>query len=123
MKNLILLAIILFFASQLKAQNYGLPSNPDPSKCYVVHFDYEKKFEWTEIDCEKLKNKKTQEDTICCEQQQIKMKKYQEKLKTLGYKIDITGFADNKTIIAHHKYLKKKKKEGKQKRRADKKLK
>jgi len=38
------------------------------------------------------------------------MEKYQEKLKTLGYEIDITGIADNKTIIAHHKYLKKRKK-------------
>ena len=46
----------------------------------------------------------------------MKMKKYQEKLKSLGYEIDITGIIDNKTINAHHKYLKKKKKENKRKR-------
>ena len=50
------------------------------------------------------------------------MEKYQEKLKTLGYEVDLTGIADNKAIIAHHKYLKDKKKR-KEKKRKEKKRK
>ena len=121
MRNIILLTIILTFTSQLKAQNYDLPPNPKAGKCYERCFDYEKKFEWKEVDCEKIKaernKEKTKEELIKGEQEKVKMEKYQEKLKTLGYEIDITGIADNKTIIAHHKYLKKKKKEDKRKRK------
>lgn len=115
MKNVILLIITLTFTSQLKAQNYDLPPNSKSGKCYERCFDYEKKFEWKEIDCEKLRAKKnkekTQKELIKDEQEKLKMKKYQEKLKNLGYKIDITGVPDNKTIIAHHKFLKKSRKE------------
>lgn len=124
MKNLILLISLLTFISHLKAQNYDLPPNPKAGKCYERCFDYEKKFEWKEVDCSKFKAKnnkeKTQEELIKSEREKIKMIKYQEKLKTLGYEIDITGITDDKTIIAHHKYLKKKKKEEKRKRRAEK---
>ncbi|WP_298553837.1 hypothetical protein [uncultured Algibacter sp.] len=124
MKNIILLILLLTFTSQLKAQNYDLPPNSKAGKCYERCFDYEKRFEWKEVDCAKFKaeknREKTQEQLIKFKQQKIRMVKYQEKLKTLGYEIDITGIADNKTIIAHHKYLKKKKKEEKRKRRAEK---
>ncbi|MDB4178575.1 hypothetical protein N9759_01055 [Flavobacteriaceae bacterium] len=124
MKNIVLLIIILTFTSQLKAQNYDLPPNPKVGKCYEKCFDYEKKTEWKEVDCKKIKTKqnkkKKKNELIKIEQNKIKIKKYQEKLKKLGYKVDINAIADNKTIIAHHKYLRKKKKEEKQKRKAEK---
>ncbi|WP_298762012.1 hypothetical protein [uncultured Psychroserpens sp.] len=123
MKNIIkiFLVTLLTFTSQLNAQNYDFPKNPKPGKCYEQCFDYDKKFEWKEVDCDKLatqKNEKTNEELIKCEQEKIKMEKYQEKLKTLGYDIDITGCVDNKTIIAHHKYLKQRKKDERRKRKA-----
>ena len=124
MRNIILLTIILTFTSQLKAQNYDLPPNPKAGKCYERCFDYEKKFEWKEVDCEKTKaernKEKTKEELIKIEQNKLKMRKYQEKLSKLGYEVDINGIPDNKTIVAHHKYLKKKKKEEKRKRKAEK---
>lgn len=123
MKNILLLTIIL--TSQLEAQNYDLPPNPKAGKCYVKCFDYEKKLEWKDVDCDKVikdkKKERTKADLIKIEQDKLKMEKYQEKLKHLGYEIEITGVPDNKTISAHHKYLKKKKKEAKRKQRAEKK--
>lgn len=114
MRNIILLTIILAFTSQLKAQNYDLPPNPKAGKCYERCFDYEKKFKWKEVDCDKIKaernREKTKEELLKIEQYKLKMEKYQAKLKELGYDVDLNGIADNKTIIAHHKYLKKKKK-------------
>ena len=60
---------------------------------------------------------KTKEAIIKARQPKIKLTKYQEKLKDLGYKIEITGKLNNQTIKAHHKYLKRqKKKKRKQKR-------
>lgn len=113
MKNIILLTLIFTFTAQLNAQNYDLPPNPKAGKCYERCFEYETKFEWKEVDCEKIKKKttkeKTKEELIKTEQNKLKMKKYQEKLKKLGHEVDINGVADNKTIIAHHKYLKKRK--------------
>lgn len=127
MKNIIKLTLIslLIFGFQLEAQNFDLPPKKGKNgKCYIKHFDYDKKLEWKEIDCLKLTttaNSETTEDKLIrCEQEKIKMKEYQEKLKTLGYEVDITGIADNKTIIAHHKYLKLRKKEEKRKLKAEK---
>ncbi|MGR7813776.1 hypothetical protein [Lacinutrix undariae] len=123
MKNIILLTILLTFTSQVKAQNYDLPPDPKKGKCYEKCFYYEKEIEWKEIDCNKIKKQnpeKTEEELMKYEQTKIKMEKYQEKLKALGYKIDITGIVDNKTILAHHKYLKKKKKAERKKRRIEK---
>jgi len=124
MKNIILLTILVLFTYQLKAQNYGFPRNPKEGKCYVKCFDYEKKFKWEEVDCEKLQKdqskEKTEAELLKFEQKKLKMSAYQEKLKKLGYEVEVTGFADNKTIIAHHKYLKKRKKEERRKRRAEK---
>ena len=112
------------FTFQLKAQNYDLPPNPKEGKCYERCFDYGKKFEWKEVDCEKIKEErkkeKTKDELIKIKQNKLVMEKYQEKLKKLGYEIGITGVPDNKTIIAHHKYLIKKKKETKRKREVEK---
>ena len=57
----------------------------------------------------KLKKEKSKVDLVETEKKRLKLKKYQEKLKSLGYSVNTTGILDNKTIIAHHKYLKKKK--------------
>ena len=122
--NIIFLILIATLASPLKAQNYELPPHPKPGKCYERCFEYDKKIEWKEVDCEKFLSrkhkKKTKEELLKIEQAKLKLKAYQEKLKKLGYKVDITGTLDNKTIVAHHKYLKKKKREKRRKRRADK---
>ena len=125
MKKLILIILVGLFSCQMKAQNYDFPPNPEPDKCYERCFDYNKRFEWKEVDCEKVKNEqhtKTKEELIACERKKIKMTKYQEKLKALGYDVDITGIADNKTIIAHHKYLKKKKRNERKIQKAAKKI-
>lgn len=107
----IILPIFLFTFLNLTAQNYDVPPNFTPGKCYMKCFDYEKKLEWKEVNCEDFKNKKlTKKDVLAQKQQKLKMEKYQEKLISLGYKVDITGIPDNKTIIAHHKYLRVKKK-------------
>lgn len=124
MKKIILLILLIIFSSLLTAQNYNLPRNRKTGKCYERHFYYDKKFEWKEVDCEKLKAKREKETAqyrlIRCGLQRIRMKKYQKRLKSLGYEVDITGCIDNNTIIAHHKYLKKKKKENRRKKRVDK---
>lgn len=119
MKYCVLLITVLTFTMQVNAQNYNLPPNPKAGKCYERCFDYNKKFEWKIVECSKVNGQKTEKtavELLEIQQEISKMKTYQEKLKSLGYKLDITGVADNKTIIAHHKYLRKKKK-------ADKKLK
>ena len=124
MRNFIFLIITLAFTLQLKAQNYKIPPNPKAGKCYKKCFYYEKEVEWEELDCEsykaELKKEKTPEELKKSAEEIIKMKKYQEKLITLGYDLNISGIADNKTISAHHKYLKKKRKEDKRKKRAEK---
>lgn len=124
MKEILLFTFLLIFTFQIKAQNYNLPPNPKPGKCYERLFDYNKKFEWKEISCDKiliLKTKLTKKEQVKCLQEKVKMEKYQEKLKSLGYNVDLTGIADDKTIIAHHKYLKKKKREQRKKLKSEKK--
>jgi predicted HTH domain antitoxin len=121
-KKLFYLTIIILFAfiRLVEAQDYNLPPNPEPGKCYKRCFDYDKKFEWKEVDCSKEKerrNKKTKKQLIKEEQLKIKMIKYQEKLVSFGYKLEITGIPDNKTIIAHHKFLKKRQKEERKEKR------
>ncbi len=116
MKKQVFLIVIFFaFFTQIKAQNYDLPPNPKPGKCYEKCFDYNKEFKWKEVDCEKLKakknRKKTKAELLKYHRQKIKLQKYQEKLKSLGYNVEITGVIDNKTIIAHHLFLKRKKKQ------------
>lgn len=126
MKKHIFLIAIVTFTLQVKAQNYDFPPNPKAGKCYVKSFSYDKKFEWKTIDCsevKKPKKEKTSKELLEKEVEKQKMKNYQEQLKNLGYKVDITGFVDNKTIIAHHKYLKKKKKAERKKHREQRRLK
>ncbi len=97
----------------MNAQNYDVPPNSEQGKCYERCFDYNKQFEWKEIDCSKIKEqntKLTEAQLSKIETEKQKMQQYQKKLKALGYKVEVTGIADNQTIIAHHKYLKSQKK-------------
>ncbi len=114
MKTVILFIIILAFSDQLNAQNYDLPPNPIEGKCYVKSFKYDKKFKWKIIDCEKAKREAVKEkstrEKLKDYKERVKLIKYQEKLVKLGYNVHINGVVDNKTINAHHKYLKKKRK-------------
>ncbi|MGH1384844.1 hypothetical protein [Kordia sp.] len=114
MKNAFLFTLLITFATiSANAQNFDVPPNPEAGKCYERCFDYNKKFEWKEIDCSKIKEQNTKMTTAQLseiEEKKQKMQQYQQKLKALGYEVELTGIADNKTIIAHHKYLKKQKK-------------
>ena len=107
MRQTIILYILLFLASGslLNAQNYNLPPNPEGGKCYIRCFEFDKAFKWEEIDCSKAKKLSEKripnKDTLSI---------YQSELVSLGYDVDINGTVDNKTIIAHHKYLKQKRK-------------
>jgi len=119
MKKLILLLIMWLFSFQMNAQNYGLPANPEPGKCYERSIDYEKEIKWKEVDCEEVKKMlQTKERLAEIEEKTQELKKYQEKLKSLGYDVEVNGKLDNKTIIAHHKYLRKKRKAERRKKRA-----
>ncbi|WP_338731430.1 hypothetical protein [Mangrovimonas cancribranchiae] len=126
MKNTIILILITFLicSSQLQAQNLVLPKNPETNKCYANSFDYNKKFEWKEVDCSKVQGKKTfntKKQLIKKEQRKLKMIAYQKKLINLDYDVDANGILDKKTIKAHNKFIKKKEKEKKRKLRAEKK--
>lgn len=114
----------MFFSFQLKAQNRykSIPKNPKPGKYYVLCFDYDKELEWIEKDYDITDGKsaskqKTKKELIEAEQKRLKMKAYQEKLIALGYDVNVTGYLNEKTIEAHHKYLRKKKKEERRKKR------
>lgn len=114
MKNVLLLAFFLVCTTlTVNAQNFDVPPNPEAGKCYEKCFHYDKKLTWEEVDCSKIKEqntKMTAEQLEKNEARRQKMLAYQKKLKALGYDVEITGIADNKTIIAHHKFLKVKKK-------------
>ncbi len=113
-KIIFILILALVSASQISAQDlFYLPKNLKPGKCFVNCFDYDKPFEWQEIDCKKLQDnqKSTAEILIKKKQNEIKMTKYQEKLQSLGYDVDVTGHLDYKTNTAHNAYLKQKKKD------------
>ena len=125
MKNIIILFLItaLISTSQLKAQNLDLPKNPKVGKCYANSFDYNKKFEWKEIDCSKvqgIKTARTKDQQIKKEQRRLKLVAYQKELISLDYDVEVNGILDKKTIKAHNKLIKKKRKEEKRKLRAKK---
>jgi len=106
----------------------NLPKNPVPGKCYERCFDYEAKFEWKEINCDSIKPNKPRllirgEEAVSTIKRNIKFKKYQEKLKKLGYDLEVTCKFDDKTIAAHHQYLIDKKKSKKLERKRLKKAK
>lgn len=124
MGNTVILIIFLTFTTQLKAQNIELKTTSKVGKCLAASFDYNKKFEWIEVDCSKVdsnKKEKTRKQLIKKEQKRLKFVKYQEKLISLGYKIDVNGILDSKTIKAHNKYLKKKEKAERRQRKIDRK--
>ena len=123
LKTITFLIVILTFTHQLSAQSFGSMTNADAGKCFRIRFDYEKKCKLEEVDCKTLHvahGKKTKEELLKRDQARAKMRKYQEKLKTLGYDVDIVGFIDDKTMTAHNKYLRKKKKAERKKRRSEK---
>ena len=121
MKGTLYIIFTLFCALNLNAQNYDFPLNAESGKCYERCFEYDKKFTWKEINCDTLamraQKSKTKEAIIKARQAKIKLTKYQEKLKDLGYKIEITGKLNNQTIRAHHKYLKRQKKKKRKQQR------
>jgi len=118
-----LFILIFFYCIHVKAQTDFLPRYPKVGKCYVKNFDYNKKFEWQEIHCDSVKKanstfSKSQIDKFEIERK--KMISYQKKLKTMGYKLNVTGHLDNETVVAHHRYLKATKRKERKKRRQEK---
>lgn len=118
MKKFIVILILL-----VATFSYGqyLPRNPKVGMCYLACFDYQAKFEWKEVSCDSLKKNNIQEgyfeikgeEAVNLIKRQTKFKAYQAKLIKLGYDLEATGKTDEKTIIAHHQYLKDKKKAAK----------
>ena len=112
-KSLIILVFLVTTCFKIQAQTvYNISKTQ--KKCLMApsKFDFETKFEWIEVDCSELENvsKKdlTNEQVLLREQEKIKLLKYQKKLKSLGYVVEVTGILDDKTIKAHNHYLKKK---------------
>ena len=60
----IFIFMLVCFSLSSYSQNYDLPPNPKPGKCYVkccpIDFNYNKKYSgvWSEIDCDLAKAKK-----------------------------------------------------------------
>lgn len=125
MRFLLIPTILCFAFSSAIAQNVDLPKNPKPGKCYERCFYYDKPLEWKEVDCKKSKAtgsngvnvfhvRKTDEETT-------KFITYQKQLVDLGYTLAANGILDEKTIKAHHKYLKFKKKQDRKAKRTSRK--
>lgn len=114
---------IVFYSLNIVAQKKDLPSNPKPGKCYSKCFRYDEKAKWEEVNCDSSRASrtriKTRKDSIEIEQKKLKMIAYQKKLKNLGYDVDIIGIPDDKTFLAHNKYLKRKKKEDRKRKRKE----
>lgn len=104
------------------------PANAKPGECYVKCFDFDKKIEWKEVDCSEVKKGITivrdVNNLVKNNEFKEKLKAHQKMLQSLGYNVVINGVVDDKTAIAHDKYIQKRDKEAKkQKRRAEKELK
>ena len=112
MKQVLILISLFLVALNMNAQFHSLPPYPKKGKCYVKITDYSNiKITWKEINCDSLINKPNP-DLIESKRSEIiakkiKLKRYQEKLKSLGYKVEINGIVDKKTYVAHKKYLRK----------------
>ena len=123
--KLFVVFLFLIFSVKGIAQDYKLPNNPEVGACYIRCLDYEKPFKWKKVNCDSIKYNKTKvltkTDSIKIEQNKLKMKAYQKKLISLGYEVNVHGYPDNKTAIAHDLYLKRKKKEARKARRKKKK--
>ena len=89
MKKLLLLTVFLTFtAFSVNAQNFDVPPNPKAGKCYERCFKYDKRFEWKEVDCSKIKEQNTKMTVAQLskiEEEKQKMQQYQQQLKALGY--------------------------------------
>lgn len=119
------LAVISFTFSGVNAQNISLPSNFKQGKCYERCFYYDKPVEWKEVECNKSeKNKLPGTNVFTVKKtgkEQEKFISYQKQLINLGYNLDANGYLDEKTIKAHHKYLKFKAKQAKKAKRRNRK--
>lgn len=115
---LILLCFSVFSNYSFGQISMDFPSNPEPGKCYERCFYYDKPIQWVEVDCNKIKTKKSKKYSIFDSPENISIFiEYQEKLIALGYKLKATGILDTKTIHAHNKYLKTKAKEKRRQKR------
>ena len=103
------LSILLFLLGTLfsYSQNLNFHSNVKAGKCYTKTFEYDKKFEWLEVDCEELRNShKISCSAITAEQNRLKLLAYKKKLNNLGYNFTNEEEYSESFISAHHKYLK-----------------
>jgi len=107
-----ILILVLFFAVislNATAQEVYRYRDMKPTKCYVLVFDTEEKIKWTERDCNI--NGKISSGIIIDRDDVGKIENYQKELKNKGYRVEISGMIDKKTIKAHNRYLRKKKRE------------
>lgn len=108
--RLILNIVIIFFFGGVHGQL--IPPKAKPGKCYKLFIYFDKKSEWSEINCDLfgIKNKEKYKDrfrtTVNLNSNEMKL--HQKELIKLGYNIEVTGFPDYKTIEAHNLYIKKK---------------
>ena len=123
MRAIFILMLICFSLSSY-SQNYDLPPNPKPGKCYVkccpIDFNYNKKYSgvWSEIDCDLAKAKKQKEDIINSENQSIDtFLEYKKLLRSLGYSVSDTTCIDDEFIKVHNKYLSDQKRSNKKRRK------
>ncbi|AUC82814.1 hypothetical protein [Lacinutrix sp. Bg11-31] len=115
MRFLLITVILSFTFSGAIAQNGDLPKNPKPGKCYERCFYYDKPIEWEEVDCNNIRQVRTNRVTHFTlkniDEQKARFIAYQQQLIDLGYKLEANGFLDKKTANAHYKYLNFKKKQ------------
>lgn len=119
------LLIFICFIFSLFSFSQILPPDYDPNKCYIHCFEVDKKIILKEVDCDSLTNLVLTTDKVAFNKKKrtfrLKMIEHQKMLKSKGYKVDISGELDDKTIKAHNKYiLKKEKLLKREKRKAEK---
>lgn len=110
--------IFSFFSYQITAQNKDLPKDPIAGKCYNRTFNLNERYEWKTVPCKEKKKQLTVTESIKKGRElSQKIKRYQEFLNAKGYNIKVSGNLNDKTISAHHSYLKVRKKEAKLERK------
>lgn len=107
------LLIALFISSFGLSQD--LPKNAQAGKCYVKCLDYDLPITWQETSCDSLNKNEPKlfikgEEAVSYIKRKTKFIKYQEQLIKLGYNLEVSGFIDEKTEIAHNSYLRDKRK-------------
>ncbi|WP_158849063.1 hypothetical protein [Algibacter sp. L1A34] len=126
-KSLSIILLVLSFNFLSAQKPYKFPLNEALSgKCFLKCFEYDKIFEWKIVDCDKFggklianadcDNSGKKELIIEKERAKLKLISYQEKLKGLGYKLEVSGIIDDATLRAHDKFLRKKFREEKRKK-------